>query len=221
VSNQYPTMPQPPQQPWGPPPPPPLLPPQKPGAGVWIAVAAGVLLVLVGVFAVTAFAAPGFLVDDDSDGDGSSEAEPASKEEGEQGELPDIEIPPPNASPPESGDVPPPSVPDGSDEPEVPDEQDAVPTGDAAGFAEEYLARVAAGDEAGVDESMCSDDQEWQYDTAVSEGRALSLTDPRADASAPGGILADLTGPEGTADGRITVIPDDTGGWCVETFYVF
>jgi hypothetical protein len=172
---------------------------------VWVAVASGVLVLLLGVFGVTAFAAPGFLVDDDSDG-GSSESEPWGREEDEGGEAgqPDVPIPPPNASAPE---LPPPSLTEAA--------------GDPAGFAEEYLARVAARDAAGVDEAMCATGQEWQYEEAVSEGAALGISGPRADASAPDGIVADLTGPDGAVAGRISVVPDDAGGWCVESFYVF
>ena len=220
--SQYPTQPQPQPQwqqgQWQPPPPPPG-PPPGPKAGVWIAVAGGVLVLLLGVFGVTAFAAPGFLVDDDSD-DSSSESsdEPRSREvdEGGPGGQPRCAIPPPNASAPE-GEVSPPSEPD---EPDAPDAPEAAPAGDAEAFATEYLGLVAAGDAAGVDERMCGSDEEWQYEDAVGEGRQLTLSEPRADATAPGGILADLTGPEGTVDGRITVLPD-AGGWCVDTFYVF
>lgn len=215
--SQYPNQPQP--QPqwqglWQQPPPPPPGPPPGPRPGVWIAVAGGVLVLLLGVFGVTAFAAPGFLLDDDSD-DSSSESEPRSRAEDEGGEggRPEVPIPPPNATAPE---LRPPSLPDAPDVPEAPESQ-----GDPAGLAEEYLARVAAGDSAGVDEAMCAADQEWQYEEAVSAGTALGISGPRADASAPGGIVADLTSPEGAVAGRISVVPDDAGGWCVETFYVF
>ncbi len=216
--SQYPNPPQPqPQwQPgqgqWQPPPPPPGRPP-GPRAGVWIAVTGGVLVLVLGVFGVTAFAAPGFLVDDDSDDssrESSSESDDREEDDGPPGQA--IEVPPPNASAPES-------APDEPDEPDLP--EGAAPAGDPAGFAQEYLARVAAGDAAGVDEAMCADDQEWQYEDAVSEGRVLGLSEPRPDSSAPGGILADLTGPEGTVDGRITVVPDDADGWCIDVFYVF
>ena len=216
--SQYPNPPQPQpqwQEQWQPPPPPPRRPP-GPRAGVWIAVTGGVLVLVLAVFAVTAFAAPGFLVDDDSD-DSSSSSEPQSREEdkGGSGGQPEVPIPPPNASAPESD-------PDEPDEPDAPDlPEAAAPAGDPTGFAQEYLARVAAGDAAGVDEAMCADDQEWQYEDAVSEGRVLGLSEPRADDTAPGGLLADLTGPEGTVDGRITVVPDDADGWCIEVFYVF
>ena len=181
---------------------------------MWIAVTGGVLVLVLGVFGVTAFAAPGFLVDDDDSDDSSSSSEPRSREEdkGGPGGQPDVPIPPPNASAPESEPVDP-------DEPDLP--EGAAPAGDPAGFAQDYLARVAAGDAAGVDEAMCADDQEWQYEDAVSEGRVLGLSEPRADDTAPGGLLADLTGPEGTVDGRITVVPDDADGWCIDVFYVF
>jgi hypothetical protein len=210
--SQYPNPPPPQWQgQWQPPPPPPGRPP-GPRAGVWIAVTGGVLVLLLGVFAVTAFAAPGFLVDDSDDSSSASEPRSREEDEGGPGGRPEVPISPPNASAPES-------------EPDDPEEQDepesAAPAGDPTGFAQEYLARVAAGDAAGVDEAMCADDQEWQYEEAVSQGRALGLSEPRPDSSAPGGILADLTGPEGTVDGRITVVPDDADGWCVETFYVF
>ena len=128
-------------------------------------------------------------------------------------------IPPPNASAPE-GEVPPPSVPDGSaDAPDLPDAPEA-PEGDPVGFAQEYLARVAAGDSAGVDEAMCAADQEWQYEDAVSEGLALGVSNPQQDSSSPDKIVADLNSPEGELAGRISMLPD-AGGWCVETFYVF
>jgi hypothetical protein len=200
--SHYPNPPQPPPQ---------LGPPPGPRAGVWIAVVGGVLVLLLGVFAVTAFAAPGFLVDDDSD-DSSSESEPRSREEDDGGEggQPEVPIPPPNASAPE--------VPEAPEAPEVPEVPEAE--GDPAGFAQEYLARVAAGDSAGVDEAMCAADQEWQYEEAVSAGTALGISGPRADASAPDGIVADLTSSDGAIAGRISVIPD-AGGWCVDTFYVF
>jgi hypothetical protein len=211
--SQYPNPPQPQPQwqgQWQPPPPPPG-PPPGPRAGVWIAVTGCVLVLVLGVFGVTAFAAPGFLVDDDSDDssrESSSESDEGEEDDGPPGQA--IEVPPPNASTPESA----------PDEPDLP--EGAAPAGDPAGFAQEYLARVAAGDAAGVDEAMCADDQEWQYEDAVSEGRVLGLSEPRADDTAPGGLLADLTGPEGSVDGRITVLPDDDGGgWCIDVFYVF
>ncbi|HWM57335.1 MAG TPA: hypothetical protein VNO83_05845 [Pseudonocardia sp.] len=206
---------------WQPPPPP--GPPSGPKAGVWIAVAGGVLVLLLGVFGVTAFAAPGFLVDDDSD-DSSSESsdEPRSSEENEGGPggQPEVPIPPPNASAPEPGEIPPPNAPEEPEEPAEPEAPEAAPAGDAEGFATEYLGLVAAGDAAGVDERMCGADEEWQYEDAVAEGRQLTLSEPRSDATAPGGFLADLIGPEGTIDGRIIVLPD-AGGWCVDTLYVF
>ena len=206
---------------WQQPPPPPPGPPPGPRAGVWVAVAGGMLVLLLGVLGVTAFAAPGFLVDDDSD-DGSSESEPRSRaeEEGGEGGRPDVPIPPPNANAPE---LPPPSLPgEAPEEPEEPNAPDLPEAaGDPAGFAEEYLARVAARDAAGVDEAMCATGQEWQYEEAVSEGAALGISGPRADASAPDGILADLTGSDGAVAGRISVVPDDDGGWCVDSFYVF
>ena len=160
---------------------------------------------------------PGFLVDDESD-DSSSESQPRSREEDEGGEggRPDVPIPPPNASAPE---LPPPSLPGEPEEPEAPDPPETE--GGAAGFAEEYLARVAAGDSAGVDEAMCAAGQEWQYEEAVAEGAALGISGPRADAGAPGGIVADLTGSDGAVAGRISVLPQDAGGWCVDSFYVF
>ena len=139
----------------------------------------------------------------------------ARRTRGRPGGQPDVPIPPPNASAPESE----PGSPDEPDPPPLP--EGAAPAGDPAGFAQDYLARVAAGDAAGVDEAMCAADQEWQYEDAVSEGRVLGLSEPRADDTAPGGLLADLTGPEGTVDGRITVVPDDADGWCIDVFYVF
>jgi hypothetical protein len=33
--------------------------------------------------------------------------------------------------------------------------------------------------------------------------------------------VADLTTSDGAVAGRIAVLPDDAGGWCVDTFYVF
>lgn len=207
--SQYPPPPQPPQ--WGPPPPPPQQPP--PRTGWWIGVACAVALLVIGVFAVTAFAAPGFLVDDDSDESSSESSDDKGSDAGPGGQ-PEIPIPPPNASDGGSTDEPPP------DEP-APSEPPPAPTGDPSGFAEEFLTRVAAGDEAGVDEAMCLEDQEWQYEDAVADGRSLTLDDPHGDASAPDGIIGDLVGPEGDVDGRITVLPDDGGSWCIDTFYVF
>ena len=222
--SQYPPPPQPPQppppphQPWGGPPPP----PPPPHTGIWVAVAAGVLVLLVGVFAVTAFAAPGFLVDDDSDDSSASASDDTGDsqehDEGEAGEdpppgAPEIEIPPPNAAPSDPSESELPTLPS---VPEVPE----APELDPDGFAENFLAMVADGDAAGVDEAMCAEDQEAQYEDAVGEGLALTTSNPQPDAST-GGILSELVGPEGTLDGRLLVVPDDTSGWCVETFYVF
>lgn len=142
-----------------------------------MAVAAVVVLV---AFFVTALAAPGSLVDDDSDSEESSQR---------QG----IEVAPTDAS-------------------------EGAP---AAESAEAFLDAVAAGDTATVGSTMCAPGQEWQYQEAVANGLDLTLSEPGPDASAPGGILGELVGPDGELLGRITVLPGDTGAWCVESFYVF
>jgi hypothetical protein len=185
---------------------------------VWAAVAAGAVLLVIGIFCVAAVAAPGFLVDDDSDDSSSESSDDKGSDDAGPGGQPEVPIPPPNATDPGSTDVPPPS--DESDDPDAPAPPEE-PAGDPSGFAEEFLADVGAGDASAVDESMCLDDQEWQYEDAVGDQTSLSLDDPHADASAPDGIIGDLVGPEGTVDGRITVVPDDGGSWCVDTFYVF
>ena len=204
--SQYPNPPQPQPQwqqgQWQPPPPPPG-PPPGPRAGVWIAVTGGVLV----LFSV-------------------SSASPRSQHPGSWSTTTTPTTAPPPASPgaarrtragPAASPMcrsrrrtPAPRSPRSRStrtSRTLPDAPEAAPAGDAAGFAQDYLARVAAGDAAGVDEAMCAADQEWQYEDAVSEGRVLGLSEPRADDTAPGGLLADLTGPEGTVDGRITVLP--------------
>ena len=158
-------------------------------------------VLVLGVFGVTAFAAPGFLVDDDDSDDSSSSSEPRSREEdkGGPGGQPDVPIPPPNASAPESEPV------DRTSRtfPKV-RRRPGTPPGS--------LRTTSRGSPPGCGRSGRGDVRR-RPGVAV---RGRGLPGPRAgaqrttgDDTAPGGLLADLSGPQGTVDGRIT--------WCRTT----
>lgn len=221
---------QPPQAPgWGGPPPPygprnrrPLI----------IGLILGVLLV--GGFAVTAFAAPGFLVDDSEDSKSSDDPTSPGETTGLFGptdislpppshpdvsaptDLPDVSIPPPNATDLTTG-LPEITLPSG----DLPTGSGPSADGAAEDFAIEFLSLVEASDSSGVDHLMCESGQEWQYEEAVSAGTSLTLENAAPDASAPGGILGELYFADHTLGGRITVVPSDDGGWCIDSFYTF
>lgn len=209
----------PPQGPaWPPPPPPP--PPRSPHGTALVVGISAVVLLLLGGLAVTAFVAPGFLVDDSDSSSADSDTDTGRGGNGDDpGGLPEVDIPPPNSSDLDTdpGDVPPP-ISEGDDPGQGPEQGSG---GTPEEFATGYLSAVAAGDPAAVDGLMCAADQAWQYEDAVAEKRQLTLANAGPDASAPDGILADLYESDGTPEGRITVVPNGAGGWCVESFYVF